>query len=90
MFEAFGGERASISAGRSEPVPCLSSGPRCRRPVGNLDYVDGVTYANLWEGACVRLPDLQHAPFLGGAGAFNPILERFLRDVSRSAGRSAE
>lgn len=50
-------------------------------PFVNLDYVDGLSYANLWEGRCHRLPGLGHAPFWEAPDVFDPILERFLRDV---------
>jgi pimeloyl-ACP methyl ester carboxylesterase len=52
----------------------------------NLDYIDTVAYANLWEGRCLRLAGLGHAPFWQAPDDFNPILERFLRDVA--AGRA--
>jgi pimeloyl-ACP methyl ester carboxylesterase len=48
--------------------------------VVKLDYFDIVAYANLWEGRCHRLTGLGHAPFWG-PGDFDPVLERFLRDV---------
>jgi pimeloyl-ACP methyl ester carboxylesterase len=50
-------------------------------PLINLDYIDTVRYANSWEGRCHRLPGLGHAPFWEAPEMFNPILERFLRDV---------
>jgi pimeloyl-ACP methyl ester carboxylesterase len=53
-------------------------------PLINLDYIDSVAYANLWEGRCHRLAGLGHAPFRHAA-AFDPILERFLQRVE--AGR---
>lgn len=49
--------------------------------VVNLDYFDSVAYANLWEGRCHRLSGLGHAPFWEAPGDFDPVLERFLRDV---------
>ena len=47
----------------------------------NLDYFDTVAYANLWEGSCHRLAGLGHAPFWEAPSNFDPVLERFLRDV---------
>ncbi|MFM0075931.1 alpha/beta hydrolase [Paraburkholderia sediminicola] len=47
----------------------------------NLDYIDAVAYGNLWEGHCHRLAGLGHAPFFEAPDVFNPILDRFLRDV---------
>jgi pimeloyl-ACP methyl ester carboxylesterase len=52
-----------------------------------LDYLDTLGYANLWEGHCHRLAGLGHAPFWEGPGDFDPILERFFRDVE--SGRAA-
>jgi pimeloyl-ACP methyl ester carboxylesterase len=54
-------------------------------PFVNLDYVDSLAYANIWEGRPLRLPGLKHAPAWEGPEIFNPILERFLDDVA--AGR---
>ena len=47
----------------------------------NLDYVDTVAYANLWEGRCHRLAGLGHVSFWEEPDVFNPVIERFLRDV---------
>ena len=46
-----------------------------------LDFFDRIIYANLWEGQCHRLPGHGHAAFWSGPGLFNPLLERFVRDV---------
>lgn len=45
----------------------------------NLDYVDSLAYANLWEGRTHRLEGLGHAAFWQGPNVFNPILERFVQ-----------
>lgn len=50
-------------------------------PLVNIDYLDGIAYGNLWEGRCHRRPGLGHAPFWQAPDDFNPILERFVRDV---------
>ena len=47
----------------------------------NLDYFDGIPYANLWEGRCHRIPACGHAPFWQAPDDFNPYLERFLSNV---------
>lgn len=52
-------------------------------PFVNLDYIDSLDYANLWEGRCHRLPGAKHAPLWEVPALFNPVLERFLDDVSR-------
>jgi pimeloyl-ACP methyl ester carboxylesterase len=51
-------------------------------PFVNLDYLDTLNYANLWDGRCHRLPGLKHAPFWEGPDIFDPILGRFLDDVA--------
>jgi pimeloyl-ACP methyl ester carboxylesterase len=55
-------------------------------PFVNLDYLDTLSYANLWDGRCHRLPGLGHAPFREGPEAFNGLLERFLADLSVAKG----
>lgn len=56
-------------------------------PIVNLDYLDSLDYANLWGGNCHRLAGLGHAPFWQAPEVFNPLLDRFLRDIS--AGEAA-
>lgn len=68
----------------SSPVP-LAVVNGGAEPYIDLDYIDGVTYASLWEGRCIRLPGLAHAPFWEAPDRFNPIFERFLDSVSSSA-----
>jgi pimeloyl-ACP methyl ester carboxylesterase len=70
----------------SSPVPLAVVNGGADRVV-KLDYFDTVAYANLWEGHCHRLAGLGHAPFWEALGNFDPILERFLRDVE--TGRAA-
>ncbi|MET1028650.1 MAG: alpha/beta hydrolase [Dongiaceae bacterium] len=74
----------------SSPVPLAVVNGGADRIV-NLDYVDTVAYANLWEGRCHRLAGLGHAPFWAAPGDFNPLLERFLRDIEtgRAAARTS-
>jgi pimeloyl-ACP methyl ester carboxylesterase len=64
----------------SSPVP-LAVVNGGADPIVNLDYFDTVAYANLWEERCHRLTGLGHAPFWESPRDFNPVLERFLRDV---------
>ncbi|MEJ1166425.1 alpha/beta hydrolase [Variovorax sp. CCNWLW186] len=51
-------------------------------PFIHLDFLDGISYANLWEARCHRLPGVGHAPFWGAPALFNPILERFVREIA--------
>jgi pimeloyl-ACP methyl ester carboxylesterase len=70
----------------NSPVPLAVVNGGADRFV-NLDYFDTVAYSNLWEGHCHRLAGLGHAPFWEAPGDFDPVLERFLRDVE--TGRAA-
>lgn len=56
-------------------------------PIIDVDYLDSLDYANLWDGSCHRLAGLGHAPFWQAPEVFNPLLDRFLRDIS--AGEAA-
>jgi pimeloyl-ACP methyl ester carboxylesterase len=67
----------------SSPVPIAVVNGADDRLV-NLDYIDSVAFANLWEGQCHRLPGVGHASFWEAPSAFNSLLERFLRDVQAS------
>ena len=48
----------------------------------NLDYVDSISYANLWEARCHRLDRAGHAPFWHASLEFNALVERFLIDLA--------
>ena len=50
-------------------------------PLINLDYLDGLDYANLWDGQCYRLSGVGHAAFWHAAHDFNRLVARFLRDI---------
>ncbi|WP_394832981.1 alpha/beta fold hydrolase [Pendulispora rubella] len=64
----------------SSPVPIAVVNGR-EDPVIKLDYFDTVAFGHLWEGQCHRLPGVGHVPFWSAPTDFNPILERFVRDV---------
>lgn len=52
----------------------------------NLDYIDSIPYANLWEARCHRLDGAGHAPFWHASPEFNALVERFLSDVAKASG----
>ncbi|WP_454719051.1 alpha/beta fold hydrolase [Caulobacter segnis] len=53
-------------------------------PLINLDYINAVPFANLWEGRQHRLPG-GHAVFWSAAEAFNALTSRFLADIESGA-----
>jgi len=69
----------------TSPVPLAVVNGGAGRII-NLDYVDSVAYANLWEGRCHRLNGLGHVPFWEAPAKFNPVLNRFLRDIDTGQG----
>jgi len=53
-----------------------------------LDYLDTLAYANLWEGHCHRLAELGTRRSGKARAIFDPILERFFRDVRKWPSRA--
>lgn len=51
-------------------------------PVVNLDYVDSLSYANLWTNKPLRIPGAGHAPHREKSKQFNEILIRFLSEMA--------
>jgi hypothetical protein len=47
----------------------------------NLDYLDTLSYGNLWDGRTHRLAGAGHVAFWDAPRLFNPVLERFLNDA---------
>ena len=47
----------------------------------NLDYIERLNYANLWDRRCHRLPGAGHAPFWQTPESFNALLERFVAET---------
>ena len=46
-------------------------------PFVDRDYIDGLTYKNLWSGRQIVFPGQGHAPHVQIPGEFNPVLARF-------------
>jgi len=51
-------------------------------PFVNNDYVLGLTYRNLWDGKVHVLPGLGHTPFWEAPEVINPMIARFLSEVT--------
>ncbi|WP_369059103.1 alpha/beta hydrolase [Caulobacter sp. 73W] len=50
-------------------------------PLIRLDYLDGVSWGNLWRGQCFRLAGAGHAAHWSASGKFNALLDRFMADI---------
>ncbi len=53
-----------------------------RDSIVNLDFVDTVSYGNLWGGECFRMAQCAHSPFWQQPTLFNALLSRFLDDIA--------
>ncbi|HSX64707.1 MAG TPA: alpha/beta hydrolase, partial [Pseudoxanthomonas sp.] len=48
----------------------------------NLDYVNSISYASLWQDTCFRVPNVSHSPFWEAPELVNALLAGFLADVT--------
>ncbi|OCA56814.1 alpha/beta fold hydrolase [Photorhabdus namnaonensis] len=48
----------------------------------NIDYINGITYKNLWTGQVYNLLDLGHGPFWEAPELFNPLMAGFFSDLT--------
>lgn len=49
----------------------------------NLEYLEGIRWKRLWQGKCVRLEGLHHAPFWEDPQRFEKILGHFMEDSEK-------
>jgi pimeloyl-ACP methyl ester carboxylesterase len=71
-------ERA-IVATAPQPLAVVSG---TREPFVNNAYLTALEYGNLWDGRVHLLEGLGHMPFWEAPETVNPLLERFLADVT--------
>ncbi|MDG2520584.1 alpha/beta hydrolase [Caulobacter segnis] len=50
-----------------------------------LDYLDGLSWGNLWRRQCFRLTGAGHAAHWGAADKFNALLDRYMVDLDGEA-----
>ena len=83
MFEAFlkgeGCDQREV-VGKKDTGCLLAVVNGAEEQFVDLEYVDGVEYGNLWEGACHRIPGCGHTPFYENFDKFWPFLEQFVSD----------
>jgi len=58
-------------------------------PFVNNAYLQSLRYRNLWDGVVHVLEGLAHTPFWEAPSLMNPLLARFLAEVSPSAAQSS-
>jgi pimeloyl-ACP methyl ester carboxylesterase len=52
-----------------------------KEPFVNNEFVKSLNYANLWEEQVHIIENIGHAPFWEAPKLFDPIFERFLKDI---------
>jgi pimeloyl-ACP methyl ester carboxylesterase len=84
MFEKFasgsGRDQSRIVAGETPPIAVLNG---IDEPFVNTDFVENVSFSNLWEGKKHLLDRSGHAPFWDSPDRFDPIFERFIQFAER-------
>ena len=85
MFEKFasgvGRDQNRLVAADTPPIAVLNG---VDEPFVNTDFVAKVRFGNLWERKTHLLEGSGHAPFWDSPDRFDPILERFVTDISRT------
>ena len=52
-------------------------------PFLNLQFIRDLKFGNLWNGNCIEMAGLLHAPFWAKPDEFQEILDRFVEDCSK-------
>jgi pimeloyl-ACP methyl ester carboxylesterase len=82
IFDGRTADQQTLAETTSVPLAIVNG---AEDPIVNLNYVNGLTYASLWEKHCFVLRGEGHAPFLTSPHIFNPILGRFIKDTAKKA-----
>lgn len=77
--QGVGRNQAEIVADPSTPPIAVLNG--IDEPFVNVEFVDTIPIANLWEGKKHVLSNSGHAPFWDSPDRFDPIFDRFLRSL---------
>ena len=84
MFDAFVGGRGvdqvGVVEGSAVPMAVINGSDE---PFVNLDYIDGLSFENLWRNKSVRMDGLKHTPFWEDPVGFEGLLLEFLGDFER-------
>jgi len=69
-----GSDQKAVAESATVPLAIINGS---KDPVVNLDYIDSLDFANVWEGEPIRIPDAGHGVHREKACEFNAILLRF-------------
>jgi pimeloyl-ACP methyl ester carboxylesterase len=73
-----GKDQSAIVAGKTPPIAVLNGADE---PFVNTDFLDTIPFSNLWEGKKHLISNSGHAPFWDSPDRFDPIFERFLKNL---------
>jgi pimeloyl-ACP methyl ester carboxylesterase len=89
LFEArragVGGDQRKLVESLTMPIAVLNG---AEDPFINLDYLDSISFKNLWRGQCHRIVGAAHAPFLQKPAEFNEILKEYLAGLANDRQRA--
>ena len=84
LFEArragVGTDQRKLVESPRMPVAVLNG---AEDPFINLDYLDSISFKNLWRGQCHRIAGAGHAPLLQKPTVFNETLGEFLAELAK-------
>jgi pimeloyl-ACP methyl ester carboxylesterase len=83
LFEArragAGADQRKLVESLTMPIAVLNG---AEDPFINLNYLDSISFQNLWRGKCQRIDGAGHAPFLQKPTVFNEILNEYLAELA--------
>ena len=78
MMRGDGGDQRRTVENATVPVAIVNG---AEDPFVRLNYVAGLSYASLWDQRCHVIEGAGHAPFWQVPETFNPLFNRFVRNV---------
>lgn len=84
MFDAFregkGVDQMQL-VGETKVLTAVVNG--AAEPFINVEFIDGIKFGNLWQGKCIKIKGLGHAPFWEEPEPFQEILQNFVDDCGK-------
>lgn len=84
VFDGRTADQQALAEASSMPIAIVNGE---NDPIINVDYINSLTYASLWENHCFVMRGEGHVPFLTNPEGFNKILGRFLNDMAQEAAK---
>jgi len=81
-FDGSSSDQRALAENAGVPIAIVNGADD---PIINVDYIQSLTYATLWQNHCYSFRGVGHASFLTHPQLFNPIFEQFVRDMAASS-----